>query len=129
MRLIDADALVYELTEMVRHNTGEYKNGIAVARLVVMDAPTIGGWISVKDRLPEEHPSIFARFYGTERWRSAMWRNESDPVLVTIRFSDGTRKVDKGKLEDGIWKTGVSPTLPHEVTHWAVWPELPKEEE
>lgn len=53
MRLIDADALVYELTEMVRHNTGEYKNGIAVARLVVMDTPTANGWVSVKDRLPD----------------------------------------------------------------------------
>ena len=54
MRQIDADALVYELTEMVRYNTGEYKHGIAAARLVVMDAPTIGGWISVNDRLPTE---------------------------------------------------------------------------
>jgi len=41
MRLIDADALVYELTEMVRHTAGEYKLGIDAARLVVMDAPTI----------------------------------------------------------------------------------------
>ena len=41
MRLIDADALVYKLTEMVRHSTGEYKYGIDAARLVVMDAPTV----------------------------------------------------------------------------------------
>lgn len=88
-----------------------------------------GGWISVKDHLPKEHPSIFAPFYGTDRWNSAMWRNESDRVLVTIRFPDGTRTVDKGKLQNGIWKTGVSPVLPQEVTHWAVWPEPPKEEE
>lgn len=52
MRAIDADALVYELTEMVRHNTGEYKNGIAVARLVATDAPTIegGSWIGADKR-------------------------------------------------------------------------------
>ena len=62
MRLIDADALVYELTEMVRYNTGEYKNGIAAARLVVMDTPTIGGWISVKDRLPEKEGQYLCWF-------------------------------------------------------------------
>jgi hypothetical protein len=37
--MIDADALVYELTEIVRHSTGEYKHGIEAARLVVMDTP------------------------------------------------------------------------------------------
>ena len=41
MRLIDADALVHELTELVRINTGEYKNGIVLARLVAMEAPTV----------------------------------------------------------------------------------------
>lgn len=55
MRPIDADALVYELTEMVRHSTGEYKYGIDAARRVVVEAPTVGGWISVKDRLPENN--------------------------------------------------------------------------
>lgn len=48
--------------------------------------------------------------------------------LVTIQFPDGTRTVDKGKLQDGIWRTGVSPVLPQEVTHWALWPEPPKGE-
>lgn len=85
-------------------------------------------WISVKDGLPEEHPSMFYKLYGTEKWAGAMWRTESDRVLVTIKFPDGTRTVDKGKLQDGAWRTGVSPVLPQEVTHWAVWPEPPKEE-
>lgn len=89
----------------------------------------VGGWISVKDRLPEEHPSIFASLYGTEKWANGMWRNESDRVLVTIVFPDGTRTVDKGKLQDGTWKTGVSPVLPQEVTHWMPFPQAPKEED
>ena len=92
-------------------------------------APIVGDWISVKDDMPKEHDSIFARYYGTEKWNSAMWRNESDRVLVAIRFPDGTRTVDKGRLQDGVWKTGVSPVLPQEVTHWAMWPEPPEEEE
>lgn len=90
-------------------------------------SPTAVGWISVKDDMPKEHPSIFAPYYGTEKWNRAMWRNESDRVLVAIRFPDGTCTVDKGRLQDGVWKTGVSPVLPQEVTHWAMWPEPPKE--
>ena len=86
-------------------------------------------WISVKDRLPEEHPSIFDKLYGTDKWSSAMWRTESNRVLVAIRFPDGTRTVDKGKLQEGTWRTGVSPVLPQEVTHWMLWPEPPEEEE
>ena len=68
MRLIDADALVYALTEMVRHSTGEYKNGICAARLVAMEAPTVatdtnvpGKWISVKDRLPDDSAQVLCR--------------------------------------------------------------------
>lgn len=30
-------------------------------------------WVSVKDRLPEEHPSVFANYFGTEKWNRAMW--------------------------------------------------------
>ena len=86
-------------------------------------------WISVKDGPPKEHPSLFAKYYGTEKWNNAMWRTESDRVLVTILFPDGTRTVDKGKLQDGEWRTGVSPTLQQKVTHWALWPEPPKEGE
>lgn len=86
------------------------------------------GWISVKDRLPKEHDSMFSQFYGTSKWNGAMWRTESDRVLVAILFPDGTRTVDKGKLQDGEWRTGVARVLPQKVTHWALWPEPPKEE-
>lgn len=88
-----------------------------------------GGWTSVKDDLPKEHPSMFYELYGTEKWNRFMWRTESDRVLVAIKFPDGTRTVDKGKLQDGVWRTGVSPALLYEVTHWALWPESPKENE
>jgi hypothetical protein len=137
MRTIDAHALLKAYEDAMRElilaaNTEtislEMVSLLCGAKLII-EAPTVvDSWISVKDHLPKEHPSIFAPFYGTDRWKSAMWRNESDRVLVTIRFPDGTRTVDKGKLQDGIWKTGVSPVLPQEVTHWAVWPEPSKED-
>lgn len=135
MRLIDGDALVetmkadepevwlmYDAYSLGLHD--QYLHDLTV----VEAASTVNGWISVKDGLPEEHDSMFAQFYGTNRWNGAMWRTESDRVLVAILFPDGTRTVDKGKLQDGEWRTGVARVLPQKVTHWAVWPEPPKEE-
>lgn len=119
--IVVLDTLIDDNSRLIR---------VALKDVELMDeAPTIGGWISVKDDLPKEHPSFFARYYGTEKWAKGMWRNESDRVLVTILFPDGTRTVDKGILQDGTWKTGVSPVLPQVVTHWAMWPEPAKEEE
>lgn len=138
MRLIDVDALKKDWSMANKceecpqdARKCQYEQDFSRMDICEMldEAPTVGGWISVKDDMPKEHPSIFAPYYGTEKWNSAMWRNESDRVLVAIRFPDGTRTVDKGRLQDGVWKTGVSPVLPQEVTHWAMWPEPPKEEE
>lgn len=83
MRPIDADELVHELTEFVRYNDGEYKYGIEAARLVVMDAPTIGGWISVKSGLPKDRQEVLAILvYGGyeiltfEATQKIWWNNE-----------------------------------------------------
>ena len=44
MRLIDGDALVHELTELIRYSTGEYKHGITAARFAATTAPAVGVW-------------------------------------------------------------------------------------
>ena len=127
MRLIDGDALKIALDTFatIVGFGGVYDRGQVME--CINAAETADQWISVKERLPEEHPSMFYKLYGTEKWSGAMWRTESDRVLVAIKFPDGTRTVDKGKLQDGMWRTGVSPVIPQEVTHWALWPEPPKE--
>lgn len=128
MRLIDADVLIDEICcDQCERKYKDCDSTCEIAAYVV-NMPTIGGWISVKDGLPEEHDSMFAQLYGTSKWNSAMWRTESDRVLVAILFPDGTRTVDKGKLQDGEWRTGVARVLPQKVTHWALWPEPPKDE-
>ena len=50
MRMIDADALIKDID-------GDLLDGIAEARAIekIENAPTIGGWISVKDRLPNSN--------------------------------------------------------------------------
>jgi len=113
MRQIDADALVYELTEMVRYNTGEYKHGIAAARLVVMDAPTIGGWISVKDKLPPMYHMVLIT-----------GKNSAGGSFGVIK---GSHDGDKGQwYRDDIGQYADS--RGDTVTHWMPLPEPPKED-
>lgn len=132
MRLIDADGLTREICrdQCERDGCGSHCELINyVENAPTENAPTIGGWISVKDRLPEEHESIFHKFLGTRKWSSAMWKQESDKVLVCVSFPDGTSVVTTGCLHNSDWVTTVSKTLPQTVTHWMPLPEPPKEGE
>lgn len=120
MRPIDADALM----DYCNNQKDKTISANDIARF-----PTVGGWISVEDRLPVETHSIFWRFHGTEKWTSAMWMQESDKVLVTVVFKDGTKIVTTGATHDGVWNTSISRALEPVVTHWQEMPEPPKEEE
>lgn len=123
-RLIDANKLIGDL-----HNHAFLEgDDREIVYSVIQKQPTIDGWISVKDRSPVETHSIFYRFYGTKKWSSAMWREESDKVLVTVAFKDGTKIVTTGETHDGVWNTTISRTLEPVVTHWQAMPEPPKEE-
>ena len=83
-------------------------------------------WISVKDRLPEEHESIFHKLLGTPKWSNAMWKQESKKVIVYVSFPDGTGVVTTGCLHNSDWVTTVSNVLPQTVTHWMPLPDSPK---
>lgn len=83
-------------------------------------------WISVKDRLPEEHESMFYKLLGTRKWSNSMWKQESEKVIVYVSFPDGTGVVTTGCLHNSDWVTTVSKTLPQTVTHWMPLPEPPK---
>jgi len=65
--------------------------------------PPAERWIPVEEGLPKEHDSIFARFKGTDRWKSNMWEKRSDYVLVTIMFENGYTAVDIASTHDGKW--------------------------
>lgn len=142
MRLIDADKLMLSLNDNYLANspTGnetleikDYREsmceGLEIAMATVEGAPTVNGWISVKDRMPAETHSIFFPLYGKQKWTSAMWREQSDKVLVTVVFKDGTKLVTTGETHDGVWNTSISRALEPVVTHWQAMPEPPEEEE
>lgn len=144
MRLIDADVLMLYLKDIYFRNSPngnswretlemkQYRESVCDCLEMVMksveEAPTVKGWISVKDWMPAETHSIFYRFFGTKIWRNSMWREQSDKVLVTVVFKDGTKIVTTGETHDGIWNTTISRTLEPVVSHWMPMPEPPKGE-
>ena len=81
-------------------------------------------WISVKDDMPKEHDSIFARFYGTDKWKTGMYRTVSEDVIACLEAKNGHRMVKVLSTQDGDWKVNV--IYQAEVTHWMPLPEPPE---
>lgn len=85
-------------------------------------------WIPVSERLPEEHDSIFAKFYGTDRWDNDLWRARSEEVLVCIEYDDGSRSVTTSFTLDGKWRIERRRVLhDFKVIAWMPLPEPYKE--
>lgn len=84
-------------------------------------------WISVDERLPEEHDSILARFYSDGTQTPGMCRRLSDEVIITGVYDDGSKFVTHSRTHDGEWH--VSLVVSMTVTHWMPLPEPPKEGE
>lgn len=78
-------------------------------------------WIPCSERMPEEHDSIFKKFKGTDKWKSAMFEKMSNDVNVTIEFKDGTRSTTTAHTVDGKWS--VDRFVEHEVIAWQPLPE------
>lgn len=118
-RLIDADALLRDID-------GDLLDGIAEARAIekIEDAPTIGGWISVKDRLPPnaDHPGSFCPRYQviTKYGVTEGWYNPDKGcwyVLVWFligRYTEDDIDMDRGDIPK------ISNNI--EVTHWMMFP-------
>lgn len=92
-----------------------------------MDDEKENGWISVKERLPEEHDSIFAKFKGTDNWKRGMFEKTSKYVIATVMFDDGIVLVEQSHTTDGIWRTDKK-ILGGTVVAWMDYPEPYKEE-
>jgi hypothetical protein len=94
---------------------------------LIANGVTFQKWIPVSERLPEEHDSIFKKWYGTKLWQSGMFCTTSNMVLASIENNDGTRKVKAMHTQGGEWNLDSMPWAKM-VTHWMPLPEPPTEE-
>lgn len=107
----------------------EIYGAMALLRKLVNKADSFE-WIPISERIPEEHDSVFAKLYGTDKWNDAFWRTKSKEVLVTIEYEDGTRTVKSSHTTDGKWWIEKKTTLSKfKVIAWMPMPELYKEKD
>lgn len=68
MRLIDADRLKKEMWEDYERNDMFYPDShheaFRVISNIIDNMPTVSGWISVKDKMPPNDPSVKVLTYG-----------------------------------------------------------------
>ncbi len=80
-------------------------------------------WILVSERLPEEHDSMFAKFKGTDKWKSAMFEKISDVVNVTVADENGKAVTTHAHTIDGKWccdLLGLNKSC--RITAWCPYP-------
>ena len=87
-----------------------------------LEALESSDWIPCSERMPEEKDSMFAKFYGTDKWREAMMRKKSDRVIVTVEYDDGERTTDVASTNDGVWQNSIS-VIKRKVIAWMPLPE------
>lgn len=111
---------------VLKKENEQMRDAAAQVTKLAAEAAVERDWISVEDRLPEEHDSIFAKAYGTKRWADGMFRTISDEVLACVAFEDGHKVTMMLRTHDGAW--ALSSVHRGHVTHWMPLPEPPKEE-
>ena len=104
MRLIHADAAL-----IAKYNSQHEREQDKAGKLIE-DAPTVNGWISAKDRLPEKDKDVLVWLYGDY----CIGRYDQDPDNLQMRW----------KFESfNLYEDDMS-----YITHWMPLPKPPKKE-
>lgn len=96
--------------------------------LKLVDKAELFEWIPVSEKLPDEHDSVFAKSYGTDKWNNMFWRTTSNRVIATIKYNDGTVIIKEAFTHDGEW-TVEKKNINCKVIAWMPFPEPYKEKE
>lgn len=88
-----------------------------------------GKWIPVSERLPEERNSIFAKYKGTDKWKTGMFVKISKTVIVTVDYPSGDKFTKSAHTVDGIWKLNECVLFDGKVIAWMPLPEPYRESE
>ncbi|MDE6435874.1 MAG: hypothetical protein K2L07_16845 [Lachnospiraceae bacterium] len=122
--MIDEEKLIKEIVEEANTKFNGLLSGISFEDVIkwIKEQPKIGAWILCKDKMPEEHDSIFAKFKGTDKWNASMFEKISDDVNVTVEFEDGKRKTMTLHTCDGKWKTDMR-IVRFNVLAWQLLPD------
>lgn len=89
--------------------------------LKLVDKAELFEWIPVSEKLPDEHDSIFAKSYGTDKWDNMFWRTTSNRVIASIKYNDGTVIVKEAFTHDGEW-TVEKKNINCKVIAWMPFP-------
>lgn len=107
MRTIDADDLQKSLNDYVFNDPTCPMHIAATVDQYIDFAPTVGGWIQCKDRLPDEGTEVLAVCNGFDE------------------FGNPKRMYVLAKFENGSWlETWCLSTLAFEVVEWMPLPDL-----
>lgn len=113
MRMIDADALLKRYDETHVGPPG-------AARKLIEEAPTVGGWISVKDSLPNEYEYTYeGDTYSESGYYLCHIGHDRDKAVWP--------EVLVGYTVNGKWHIEGDYMLDDKITHWMPLPEPPEE--
>lgn len=81
----------------------EYQRGYEQGKAETNCPEIPDSWTPVTKKMPEEKDTMFAKYWGTDRWNKYMFRRKSELVEVTVELEDGTRYTDASRTYDGKW--------------------------
>ena len=102
MRLIDVDTLFENMEKVSWFNNADRDE---IAEKLVLTAPTVGGWVNVKDRPPNEECLAFSKKY--------------KEMIIGYLYEDN--------VSESNWSAENNEVVLYDVTHWMPLPEPPEE--
>lgn len=81
-----------------------HTNLLTAVDLLITDLDNLdeSDWIRVNDEMPVERDSMFAKFKGTNKWKTGMFEKVSRNVLVTVEYDNGERHTEVAHTVDGM---------------------------